>query len=167
MCTGYGEDGADVVEGEEGVVSPEGHVQGLRRVHAQGEQQAAGGRGGAAPQQVSPQHSRLLQRRHSLQCTGGFVNIFNCLLFCSLEQICTRLTQSPVMAALILAMKVAAHLPRLSRQLVTAGGRSAGSSSEASSCRSGPAPRQHQYTAARGSDTRAGVGASTGSEWLW
>ena len=73
LCTGDGEDGADVVEGEEGVVSPAGHVQGLRRVHAQGEQQAAGGRGGAAPQQVSPQHSRLLQRRHSLQCTGGLL----------------------------------------------------------------------------------------------
>ena len=74
------------------------------------------------------------------------------------------LTQIPVMAALILAMKVAAHLPRLSWQLVTAGGRMAGSSSEASSCRSGPAPRQHQYTAARGSVTM--VGASIGIEWL-
>ena len=76
LCTGYGEDGAYVVEGEEGVVTPADHVQGLRRVHPQGEQQAAGGRGGAAPQQVSPQHSGLLQRRHSLQCTGGFVNCF-------------------------------------------------------------------------------------------
>ena len=50
LCTGYGEDGAYVVEGEEGVVTPAGHVQCLRRVHPQGEQQAAGGRGGAAPQ---------------------------------------------------------------------------------------------------------------------